>query len=289
MLAGFVIFGVLGNLAHELDVDVREVVKSGTGLAFISYPMAIGAQVSSGCWSTAQIEKRILLFFFAFAGKFSWYPQVFAVLFFLMLMTLGEMAKSATPFLSNWFIFSSGLGSATGMMTGVITVVCDDFPTWKKPLVALFTCVAGFAVGIVYVTPGGQYIVELVDYYGGGFIIFALTTLEVVAVSWVYGLGRFVRDIHFMLGRRMGFYWRLCWGFVIPVALIVMLAHIVLDFSPVEYAGKVLPQGAQVAGIALVLLALLQVPLWAVYAAFMQKGDSCKEVSVNKRFQKQWR
>ncbi len=42
MLAGFVIFGVLGNLAHELGVEVDEVVKSGTGLAFISYPMAIG-------------------------------------------------------------------------------------------------------------------------------------------------------------------------------------------------------------------------------------------------------
>jgi solute carrier family 6 amino acid transporter-like protein 5/7/9/14 len=53
----------LGNLAHELGVEVDQVVKSGTGLAFISYPSAI--------------------------GKFEWMPQLFSVLFFLMLITLG--------------------------------------------------------------------------------------------------------------------------------------------------------------------------------------------------------
>lgn len=42
LLSGFTIFGVLGNLAHNLKIDnIDEVVKSGTGLAFISYPDAI--------------------------------------------------------------------------------------------------------------------------------------------------------------------------------------------------------------------------------------------------------
>jgi len=41
-LAGATIFSILGNLAHELDLEVSEVIQSGTGLAFISYPMAIG-------------------------------------------------------------------------------------------------------------------------------------------------------------------------------------------------------------------------------------------------------
>lgn len=41
-LAGMIIFGILGNLAHKMGVDVDHVVKSGgTGLAFISYPEAI--------------------------------------------------------------------------------------------------------------------------------------------------------------------------------------------------------------------------------------------------------
>ena len=39
------------------------------------------------------------------------------------------------------------------------------------------------------------------------------------------GLRRFVRDIHFMLDRTMGFYWKFCWGLAIPVALIAMFFY----------------------------------------------------------------
>lgn len=64
LLAGITIFGILGNLAHNLGLeDIKSVVKSGTGLAFISYPDAI--------------------------SKFDFFPQGFAVLFFFMLFTLG--------------------------------------------------------------------------------------------------------------------------------------------------------------------------------------------------------
>lgn len=42
LMAGFTIFGILGNLAHELGTDdITKVVRGGTGLAFISYPDAI--------------------------------------------------------------------------------------------------------------------------------------------------------------------------------------------------------------------------------------------------------
>lgn len=42
LMAGLTIFGILGNLAYELGTDdISSVVRSGTGLAFISYPDAI--------------------------------------------------------------------------------------------------------------------------------------------------------------------------------------------------------------------------------------------------------
>lgn len=42
LLAGTTIFGILGNLAYEMDDDVENVIGGGgTGLAFISYPDAI--------------------------------------------------------------------------------------------------------------------------------------------------------------------------------------------------------------------------------------------------------
>lgn len=42
LLSGITIFGILGNLATELNQEVQDVVGSGgTGLAFVSYPDAI--------------------------------------------------------------------------------------------------------------------------------------------------------------------------------------------------------------------------------------------------------
>lgn len=42
IIAGVTIFGILGNLARQLNVKVPDVINSGgTSLAFISYPDAI--------------------------------------------------------------------------------------------------------------------------------------------------------------------------------------------------------------------------------------------------------
>lgn len=42
LIAGITIFGILGNLAYNMGLDdISTVVKSGTGLAFVSYPDAI--------------------------------------------------------------------------------------------------------------------------------------------------------------------------------------------------------------------------------------------------------
>jgi len=222
----------------ELGVEVKDVVDSGPGLAFVSYPSAL--------------------------AKFDVVPQLFSVLFFLMLVTLG-------------------LGSATGLITGVIAVICDLKPTWNKTLITAVTCVAGFLSGLVYVTPGGQAILNLVDFFGGGFIIFALAIVEVLALAWLYGMNRFCRDIKFMMNITPGIYWKFCWGFFIPVALIAILIYFFVTYKPITYQGHQYPDSAVAAGWLLTALAMVQVPIFGGIALWKSKkrlADAFKPNSI---------
>lgn len=62
VIAGLVIFSVLGAMSHDMGVPLTEVVSSGFGLGFVAYPEAL-----------AQLPV----------------PQLWSCLFFLMLITLG--------------------------------------------------------------------------------------------------------------------------------------------------------------------------------------------------------
>jgi len=217
VLAGLTIFSILGYLADELGVDVKDVLKgSGSSLAFVSYPDVL--------------------------ARFTFAPQLFATLFFLMLFTLG-------------------IGSASALTGCVVTIICDQFPLWRKWMVTLVVCVLGFLMGLFYVTPQGQHILTIVDYYGGGFIIFILAFLEVIAVQWIYGVNNFCRDIEFMLGRKTGLYWKFCWAILIPIVLLVVFIYVLIKAKPLSYDGYVFGAVANGFGMVLTVVAVSSVPL----------------------------
>lgn len=200
MLAGCTIFGILGHLAFLTGTDdIKKVVQGGTGLAFISYPDAI--------------------------AKFDFVPQVFSVLFFLMLFVLG-------------------IGSNIAMTSCVMTVIRDQFPKVKSWQAATAMGVIGVSLGMVYITPGGQFILNLVDFFGASLIAFVLAIAELVTIGWIYGVNRLCRDVEFMLGRRTGLYWRICWGVVTPMLMIAILIYTIVTYEPLTYKGTAYPNAA---------------------------------------------
>ncbi|KAG7209784.1 hypothetical protein KM043_011402 [Ampulex compressa] len=228
LIAGFTIFGILGNLAHELGTDdISNVVRGGTGLAFVSYPDAI--------------------------AKFTVLPQLFSVLFFLMLYVLG-------------------IGSGIALAGGIITIICDQFPTCKHWHVVFSTALVGFCLGTVYCTPGGQFILGLVDYYAGSFIVFVLATLEITGVFWIYGLENFLDDIEYMLKRRPSIYWRICWSIITPVLLIAILIYTIVNLQPLTYSGILYPVSAYAAGWTLLAFGVLQIPFWLIYTIVRKRS-----------------
>ncbi|XP_011635872.1 sodium-dependent nutrient amino acid transporter 1-like [Pogonomyrmex barbatus] len=185
-------------------------------------------------------------------AKFSVLQQLFAVLFFFMMFVLG-------------------VGSLVGMTTGIITVINEQFPSLKTWQIVVPTCLFSFLIGTVYITPGGQFILTLVDYYGTSFVVFILASFEMAGVIWVYGLENFLEDLEFMLDRKPSIYWRICWFIVTPLLLITIFVYTVATLSPLTYGGVSLPESAHVAGWTILCLGVLQIPLWMLIAMWKNR------------------
>ncbi|XP_050328357.1 sodium-dependent nutrient amino acid transporter 1-like isoform X1 [Bactrocera neohumeralis] len=227
LVAGITIFGILGNLALNLNApNISEVVRSGTGLAFISYPDAI--------------------------AKFNFVPQLFAVLFFFMLFVLG-------------------IGTLAALQSALVTIICDQFKLKRFWLVSLITTIIEFGISILYVTPGGQWILNLVDYFAGTYIVFSLAVFEIVGITWFYGLRNFCDDVEFMTNRKVSIYWRLCWGIITPLLLAVIFIYSLAVMEPLTYAGWSYPSSAEIVGWILLLLGFLQFPLWGIWYLYIHK------------------
>lgn len=51
----------------------------------------------------------------------------------------------------------------------------------------------------------------------------------------ILGLDQFCLDVEFMTKRKVGMYWRVCWGIMIPILLIVIFIYFVITLPPLTY------------------------------------------------------
>ncbi|KTF91836.1 hypothetical protein cypCar_00027036, partial [Cyprinus carpio] len=141
--SGFVIFSFLGYMSHKHNVALDKVATDGPGLVFIIYPEAIATLPGSSVW---------------------------AVIFFIMLLTLG-------------------IDSAMGGMESVITGLTDEFKFLHKhrELFTLFIVVFTFLISLICVTNGGIYVFTLLDHFAAGTSILFGVLIEAIGISWFYG------------------------------------------------------------------------------------------------------
>ncbi|GBM53992.1 Sodium- and chloride-dependent glycine transporter 2 [Araneus ventricosus] len=229
IMAGVVIFTVLGHMSTEMGLDISKVAKGGQGLAFVTYPEALA---------------RLPV------------PQLWSVLFFFMLFLLA-------------------LDSEFSYMENVFTVIFDEYPQLKKKkvIITFCACMGFFLLGLPCVTQGGQYVLNLMDTYGGGMASIFIATIELTALMWGYGADKFATDLDFMLGFKPGRYWRWCWKFVSPVVLWFVLIYSLCTHSPVKYGENEYPLWAERLGWFLVMVSVVQIPIWAVVQLIRYRKD----------------
>ena len=191
-------------------------------------------------------------------ANFEAFPQLFSALFFIMLFILG-------------------IGSNVSMTASIATVIRDQFPKVKNWQVASVLCCLGFLSGVAYLTPGGQFIFKLVDYFGVSMIAFALAILELITFCWIYGVDRLCKDAEFMLGFKPGLYWRICWKYISPTLMIIIFIYSLAYQEPLKYQGKDYPTVAIALGSCLSIIGLIQLPIWGFYAIFVQDKDTMRD------------
>ncbi|XP_044251782.1 sodium- and chloride-dependent glycine transporter 1 [Drosophila takahashii] len=236
--AGLVIFSIIGFLAHELNVDVEKVVDQGAGLAFIVYPEVVTRLPVSPVW---------------------------AVLFFVMLLTLG-------------------LDSQFALMETVTTAILDRFPNLRqyKIWVVLSVAIFGYIGGLGFTTNAGMYWLQLMDKYAANWSVLLIAISECILIAWIYGSQRFLNDIQGMIGKRSwfwNFFWSIMWRYITPATLLFILFFNWVEYKPAKYGHYVYPMWADAVGWIVGLLPVLVIFL----VAFQEIWRAPKNLSFRER------
>ncbi|KAM6895740.1 sodium- and chloride-dependent betaine transporter-like [Xenentodon cancila] len=194
IFAGFVVFSILGFMAHDLNLPVSEVTTSGPGLIFIAYPRALSLLPGSSFW---------------------------AVLFFLMVLFLGldsqfVCVESLATAITDLFPSRLRRPGAREMLVLAIAVVCFllGLPFITEGGIFFFNLVDSFG-------PSGT-------------SLLVIACVETVVVAWIYGADRFYDNIEDMIGYRPLPVLKYCWLFVTPLICGLTLLYNMVQASPIH-------------------------------------------------------
>ena len=160
--------------------------------------------------------------------------QFWAVLFFLMLITLA-------------------LGSIFGAFETVMTALSDQWPVLRayKPQLVLATSLAMLVLGLPFTSNGGIHMFTLFDASAPSWNLLLFALLEVVLVSWVYGVDTFLdnmAEMNINLSRVTRFYWKISWKYTTPCILTILLIFSWRNFGNVKYKDEIYPVWVQILG-----------------------------------------
>ncbi|XP_034097306.1 sodium- and chloride-dependent glycine transporter 1 [Drosophila albomicans] len=235
--AGFVVFSVLGFLSEQSGIPVATVATSGAGLAFVTYPQAISMLPL---------------------------PQLWGVLFFVMLFILG-------------------IDSVFVQLEAITTSILDEVEVLRnhKWKVTLILCIFFFSMSTIMCTNAGMFILQLFDWYSSALAIIVVCLVEVIMVAFIYGIDNFMTDVEFMLGKRPALFWKIAWKYITPIVLTFVLFTSIIFLRKITYNGIEYPTWAVAIGWLSFVSSIILIPLYVVYIMII-KRDTLKD-SLKKR------
>ncbi|KAH8298336.1 hypothetical protein KR018_006062, partial [Drosophila ironensis] len=236
LLVGIFAFSTLGNLALEQNTNVRDVIGDGPGMIFVVYPQAMAKMP---------------------------YAQLWAVMFFFMLLCLG-------------------LNSQFAIVEVVVTSIQDGFPRWIKrhlgyhEIVVLFVCVISCLFGMPNIIQGGIYYFQLMDHYAASVTIMFLAFCQMIAIAWFYGTGRLSKNVKQMTGKAPSLYLKSCWLVLGPCLLFAIWVLSLINYhEPTYHNGRyTYPDWAYGIGWMFASFSLICIPGYALVNFLRSSGDN---------------
>ncbi|XP_051266901.1 sodium- and chloride-dependent GABA transporter 3-like [Dicentrarchus labrax] len=240
-VSGFVVFSVLGFMAHKQGVTVDNVAESGPGLAFIVYPQA-----------TAMMPL----------------PQFWTVCFFLMLILLTvdshfviveSFITTVSDLFPKWF-------RAPVRHEIFVLIICVSSFLIHLTLVT---------EGGIYVFQ----LIEF--YGSTRVCQNFMAVCECLAVGWIFGADRFTNIIEDMTGQRPSVFFKLCWKYIIPLLSLTSFILYLVNYKRLRINDwYTYPDWAYALGWTMTLSSVLMVPLWAAGQMCLTAGTLRQRLSI---------
>lgn len=138
-----------------------------------------------------------------------WMVILFSLIFFIILFTLA-------------------LGSVFSIVAGVTTSFKDKFGTSKQKT-AIFFCVVGCLIAMIYTTDAGLYWVDIVDHFMNDFNLIAIGLVETIALGWIYGADKVLDIINKNCKFKYGKAWILCIKYVCPIVFATIVGSYLFE------------------------------------------------------------
>ncbi|XP_043483932.1 sodium- and chloride-dependent GABA transporter 1-like [Leptopilina heterotoma] len=199
------------------------------------------------------------------------FPQLWAILFFFMLYLLG-------------------MDSCFVQIEAIISSVTDAYPKLRnhKHRVTAVSIFIMFLGSIIFVTNGGMYILQLFDWYAASISVMLICFVEVLIVGWTYGCENFVRDVEFMIGEKLHFWWPLCWKYITPSILSFIFVTTIIFNTRVSYNGINYPEWAIAIGWGSCLISMICIPGYMIYYLFSKKGSLKENLIIGTNPSEEW-
>lgn len=180
-------------------------------------------------------------------------------------------------FLFFFMLILLAISSVCGSWEALIASILDEFPSLRKQRVKVMivSCSCAFLAGLPICFRSGFLLFQLMDDRSSNAILL-MAFIELIIVSWFYGVDRFLGHIYEMgmrLPKFMVMFWTICWSVVTPIliGLITVLAwvnHTDDHFLDYTYPGwaAFLGWGIELLSIGIVVV----VSIWTTYKKWRQ-------------------